>query len=191
MTDRHAKTSATRTARIRAQITIASKPLFDARSPYDLTFDEVAKEARLTPQTVQKHFPNLSNLAVEAYLRPINEMCQRLLQEKEHTTRSRLTQLIIELATLFVQHPSLAVALTDELQRDVNDQHAMCRSLLSGTERWFNSFRRCEKEASRERAVSLITALARWTSTHFKRHETPDADLIEARAHRTVTDLSW
>lgn len=192
MAERHEKAAATRRGRTRLQIISRSRPLLDEHSPHDLTHNQVAGYIGSAQQTVKEYFPNLSTLTVEAYMRSIYKARQRIREAEGQDTRAQLTATLIELATLFVRHPSLAAAFLAIAEEPEDAQHptyVAIVSYLKGKVDIFLDEDPRRKQKTRQPGIHYLRMIIKWTNENFMRHDTPDLDRIEAFAHRTVTYL--
>ena len=192
MAERHDRAAATRRERTRRQIISRSRPLLDEHSPHDLTHTQIAGYVGSAYGTVKEYFPNLSALAVEAYMRSTDKVLQRIQEATAQDARTKLTTTFIELTALFVRHPSLAAAFLDIAEEPEEIQHPTYIAITSHLEGAVDAFldeNPCRKQKIRQPGVHYLHTIIDWTSENFMRHDTPDPDEIEAFAHRTVTYL--
>lgn len=188
MADRHAKTAATRRARVQAEILRKTKLLLSERSPLVITYGILSTHVGFTAETIRRHFPDIGVLTLRAYERELTAVGG---DDDFTSPREALTSLIFRLANTIVHYPSLGDGLRMESSKPDYKQSPLY-GLANDLEHRITAFRKekyPEARSSHQKSRTCLRATIMWALEYAIKHPTPDVDEIEAFAHMTVTNL--
>jgi hypothetical protein len=188
--DRHEKAKATRRTRVQAEILRKTKLFLSDHSPLVLTHRTLSPHVGYTPETIRRHFPDIDGLALRVYECEIRKLYD---SNKSGSPRETLTGFIIRLATTIIQYPSLGDRLLNETKKAEDQQNFLYQSVVRSLDYRITAFRKeqhSEARSSHQKSVSCLKTTIAWSRTYREMYaEAPDADEIEAFAHRTATRL--